>query len=322
MRKSAKDQDEKGGGGGGGDDLGDIDIGGTGDPTLATGGPSVGTRNSKTKKAKVGLPWDVSSFYFEQVPEREDEEDEDEEEMTTATLQRLKNADERTKNMTPDEYLHWSECRQASFTFRKGKRFREWAGFGIVTDSKPNDDIVDILGFLTFEIVQTLTEEALRVKHAEDLHKKDGDGEGGADHGDEGEQRRKRRRTEKGLFDPPEEARAPVQPKHIMEAFRRLQKPEAKSRYMDHIPSGLRRQPLKLVRVQVLISRWIILLTTIHRFDDLLRSVPLLSSDYCIFKQRRYREEQEERADMIPNWKRLKRFKMLQSVLACGMQED
>lgn len=251
VRKSAKDQDEKGGAGGGGDDLGDIldNTGGAGtDPTLATGGPSVGTRNSKTKKAKVGLPWDVSSFYIEQVPEREDEEDEDEEEMTTATLQRLKNADERTKNMTPEEYLHWSECRQASFTFRKGKRFREWAGFGIVTDSKPNDDIVDILGFLTFEIVQTLTEEALRVKAAEDLQKRDQGGEDGAvGAADEGEQRRKRRRTEKGLFDPPEEARAPVQPKHIMEAFRRLQRPEMKSRYMDHIPCGPRRQPLKLV---------------------------------------------------------------------------
>lgn len=248
VRKSAKDQDDKGGTGAG-DDLGDIDIvansGGVSDPTLATGGPSVGTRNAKTanKKAKVGLPWDVSSFYVEQVPEREDEEDEDEEEMTTATLQRLKNADERTKNMTPEEYLHWSECRQASFTFRKGKRFREWAGFGIVTDSKPNDDIVDILGFLTFEIVQTLTEEALRVKLAEDVHKR----ESGAENGDEGEQRRKRRRTEKGLFDPPEEARAPVQPKHIMEAFRRLQRPEPKSRYMDHISGGPKKTPLKLV---------------------------------------------------------------------------
>ncbi|KAH0250900.1 TFIID-18kDa-domain-containing protein, partial [Aureobasidium melanogenum] len=173
VRKSAKDSDDKGGGGaGGGDDFADIDVGPANDPTLATAGPSVGTRNSKTKKAKVGLPWDVSSFYQEQVPEREDEEDEDEEEMTTATMTRLKNADDRTKNMTPEEYLHWSECRQASFTFRKGKRFREWAGFGVVTDSKPNDDIVDILGFLTFEIVQTLTEEALRVKNAEDIQRR------------------------------------------------------------------------------------------------------------------------------------------------------
>ena len=29
--------------------------------------------------------------------------------------------------MTKDEYVYWSDCRQASFTFRKAKRFREWA---------------------------------------------------------------------------------------------------------------------------------------------------------------------------------------------------
>src|ERR1700677_623303 len=130
--------------------------------------------NKKTapanKKAKLILPWEVQSYFSETVPEREDEEEnEEEEEQNEATLARLASADERTKNMSREDYMNWSECRQASFTFRKGKRFKEWAGFGIVTDSKPNDDIVDILGFLTFEIVQTLTEEALRVKAAEDL---------------------------------------------------------------------------------------------------------------------------------------------------------
>ena len=241
VRKSAKDSEDKGGGGGdaaGGID--DFDIAAT-DPTLGSG-PSVGTRNSKNKKAKVGLPWDVSSFYSEQVPEREDEEDEEEEEMNAATLQRLKQADERTKGMNADEYLHFSECRQASFTFRKGKRFREWAGFGIVTDSKPNDDIVDILGFLTYEIVTLLTEEALKVEAAEDALKRDS---GGAD--DEALRGRKRRRVEPGLFDPPEEARTPVGPKHIHEAFRRLQRPDMKSRYMHHTPKGNWQRGLKLI---------------------------------------------------------------------------
>lgn len=31
-----------------------------------------------------------------------------------------KDADEATRKMTRDEYVHYSECRQASFTFRKG----------------------------------------------------------------------------------------------------------------------------------------------------------------------------------------------------------
>src|SRR5256886_17491031 len=66
--------------------------------------------------------------------------------------------------MTREEYVHYSECRQASFTYRKAKRFREWANMSAYIDMKPNDDIIDILGFLTFEMVSTLTETALKVK--------------------------------------------------------------------------------------------------------------------------------------------------------------
>jgi len=58
----------------------------------------------------------VQSFYVEQVPERDDEEDNEEEEQNEATLARLASADERTKNMTKDEYVYWSDYRQASFT--------------------------------------------------------------------------------------------------------------------------------------------------------------------------------------------------------------
>jgi transcription initiation protein SPT3 len=236
VRKSAKESDDKGGdaGGAGADDF-DLATT-TNDPV---GGPSVATRTNKNKKAKVGLPWDVSSFYSEFVPEREDEEDEEEEEMNAATLMRLKQADERTKGMNAEEYLHFSECRQASFTFRKGKRFREWAGFGVVTDSKPNDDIVDILGFLTYEIVTLLTEEALKVKAAEDALKRESGG-------DE-EKRGRKRRREPGLFDPPEEARTPVGTKHIQEAFRRLQRPDVKARYMGHIAKSNWQRGLKLI---------------------------------------------------------------------------
>ncbi|KAI9737548.1 MAG: Transcription initiation protein spt3 [Cirrosporium novae-zelandiae] len=230
VRKNVKDSDDKGGG-----DAADF---GAGDDTLAVGvvggGGPVGDAAKKNKKAKVGLPWDVSSYYSEQVPEREDEEDEEEEEMNYATLQRLKNADERTKSMTREEYVHWSDCRQASFTFRKGKRFREWAGFGIVTDAKPNDDIIDILGFLTFEMVQTLTEEALKVKEAEDSYKN----KFGSD------QNSKKRKREQGLFDGPEEGRTPIEPKNIQEAFRRLQHKGYKGKAMTNFSKRLQRIPL------------------------------------------------------------------------------
>ena len=235
VRRSVKDNsDDKGG-----DAAADI---GAGDADLATGivagsGPTVET-GKKAKRAKVDLVWDVQSFFNENVPARDDVEDEEEEEMNYATLQRLKNADERTKNMTREEYVHWSDCRQASFTFRKGKRFKEWAGFGVITDSKPNDDIIDILGFLTFEIVQTLTEEALKVKDAEDLYKKETGGE---------PQNRMKRKRESGLFDPPEEAREPVQPSHVQEAYRRLQRSNNKSRAMLNFSRNIHRSALKLV---------------------------------------------------------------------------
>ncbi|KAL6231332.1 hypothetical protein BDW75DRAFT_45962 [Aspergillus navahoensis] len=237
VRKNVKDSDDKGG-------ADAADFAGADDPMAGgvVAGPQDVASKPKNKKARVGLAWDVNSFYSVQVPERDDEEDEEEEEQNYATLQRLAAADERTKHMTREEYVFWSECRQASFTYRKSKRFREWAGFGIVTESKPNDDIVDILGFLTFEIVQTLTEEALKVKEREDREKSR---RGGAENGAEDTKKRKR---ETGLFDPPEEGRTPVEPRHIREAYRKLQATPNKNIAMllhnGRLPA---RMPLRLI---------------------------------------------------------------------------
>jgi len=165
------------------------------------------------------------------------------EEQNEATLARLASADERTRNMTKDEYVYWSDCRQASFTFRKGKRFREWAGFGTVIDSKPNDDVVDILGFLTFEIVQTITEEALKVKAAEDMANKkiNASRSGGGD-----AESKKRKREGCTLFEKTEEGKTPVEPKHVREAFRRLQTVPKKYTFMRQGFAGVR-TPLRLV---------------------------------------------------------------------------
>jgi transcription initiation protein SPT3 len=226
VRKNVRDSDDKGG-----DDLGAAE-----DPVAGAvpGAGPVDEGAKKSKKAKVGLPWEPSSFYNQEVPERDDEEDEEEEEMNYITLQRLRKADERTKVMTREEYVTWSEFRQASFTYRKGKRFREWAGFGLVTDSKPSDDIVDILGFLTFEMVQTLTEEALKIKDHEDAVAKERMGaegaSGGGDGGEDGKS--KKRKLVEGLFCGPSGGRTPVESRHIQEAFRRLQIRGKKQRAM------------------------------------------------------------------------------------------
>lgn len=228
VRKNARDSDEKGG---------DVEMGVADDPAGAVVAGPVEEATKKNKKAKVKLPWEPSSFYSQEVPERDDEEDEEEEEMNIITLQRLRKADERTKAMTREEYVTWSEYRQASFTYRKGKRFREWAGFGIVTDSKPSDDIVDILGFLTFEMVQTLTEEALKIKDQEDNWKERSGGESTGS---------KKRKQAQGLFDPPSEGRAPVESRHIQEAFRRLQTRPKRSRAMLNGTRLQQRTNLKL----------------------------------------------------------------------------
>jgi transcription initiation protein SPT3 len=235
VRRSVKDSDDKGGDAGADVAAGDADL--AAGVVGAGSGPSGPEAGKKAKRAKVDLVWDVHSYFTEFPPMMDDVEDEEEEEMNFATLQRLKNADERTKNMTREEYVHWSDCRQASFTYRKGKRFKEWAGFGLITDSKPSDDIIDILGFLTFEIVQTLTEEALKVKDAEDQWKKS--------HG--GEVNRLKRKRERGLFDPPEEAREPVQPAHVQEGYRRLQRGNNKSKAMLNFTRNVHRAALKLV---------------------------------------------------------------------------
>ncbi|CAK7264949.1 Transcription initiation protein spt3 [Sporothrix epigloea] len=216
VRKNVKDSEDKGA---------DVDIGG-GEDVAGTPPPGAPVEDAakKNKKNKLGLPWEPASFFSSEVPERDEEEDEEEEEMNYITLQRLRKADDRTKAMTREEYVTWSEYRQASFTYRKSKRFREWAGFGIVTDTKPADDIIDILGFLTFEMVQTLTEEALRIKDHEDQWKeRSGDNEANGT---------KKRKLDQGLFTLPGEGRSPVEPKHIQEAFRRLQSRPKKYRAM------------------------------------------------------------------------------------------
>ena len=273
MRKSAKESDDKGG---------EPDLGAAGEDGVGGGGGAAGPvvvddTARKNKKARVSLPWEPLSYYSQEVPERDDEEDDDEEELNHITLQRLHKADERTKAMTKEEYVTWSEYRQASFTWRKGKRFREWAGFGTVTDSRPSDDIVDILGFLTFEMVQTLTEEALKIKEQEDLFKERTGARGSSAAAREGPGAgpayeptapadKKRKIAESSLFAGPSEGRSPVEPKHIQEAFRRLQSRPPQSRAMLN---GSNRQPgygLKLVCPPLLVTPSPFLLAAARRY--------------------------------------------------------
>jgi transcription initiation protein SPT3 len=96
---------------------------------------------TKAQKITIKLPWEITTIYSEVLKnsghQSDDEEDEDDIEAHEASIQRLKvgytvdfspllmdaifkEADDATRQMTREEYQHYSDCRQASFTYRKG----------------------------------------------------------------------------------------------------------------------------------------------------------------------------------------------------------
>lgn len=242
VRKNAKDQE-----GGGTEVL--IEGDGTGGGSSGAGGAGSQASDSskmlsRYKKLKIRLPWEIQFMFSElhlETNEESEQVDDDEREATVASLKRLKMADDRTKNMTKEEYVHWSECRQASFTFRKAKRFREWAQIPQLCDSRPHDDVIDILGFLTFEIVCSLTEESIQIRNAEErllqklLLKT----------GSINKEISKRKR--KYLFDKPEKLAKPLLPYHIEEAWRRLQNVDFKHRAARNFGGGVIKSRTRLI---------------------------------------------------------------------------
>ncbi|KAJ2849282.1 Transcription initiation protein spt3 [Coemansia brasiliensis] len=173
----------------------------------------------RVAKVKIKLSWELASAFSENLVDDDDEDDDEMLDAQSDSLKRLRDADEVTKQMTRDEYVHYSECRQASFTFRKNKRFRDWANMSSYLDTKLNDEIIDILGFLTFEMVSTITETALRIKRGLDK---------AADAAPAGQPKRPRSDGASAaaisLFSGPPTARTPLEVQHVQEAFRRLQR--------------------------------------------------------------------------------------------------
>lgn len=232
VRKNARDQE-----GGGPESLIEGDATGGAPPSQTNDSKML----SKHKKLKIRLPWELQFMFTELPIEAGDDSeliDDDEKAATIASLKRLKMADDRTKNMTREEYVHWSECRQASFNYRKAKRFREWAQINQLCDSKPNDDVIDILGFLTFEMVCSLTEEAMEIKKLEEriqekLNKNN----------DKDNKPRKR----KYLFDKPNDLTNPILPYHVEEAWRRLQSMDFKHRSARGFGGGKIKSKAKLI---------------------------------------------------------------------------
>ncbi|KAK4705001.1 transcription initiation protein SPT3, partial [Phenoliferia sp. Uapishka_3] len=98
--------------------------------------------------------------------EESDSDDTDEVEAYEDSKKRLQEADELTKAMTKEEYQHYADCRQASFTYRKAKRFREFINLGIYMDGNPHDEVMDVLGFLAYELVRSLCEAGSSYKRS------------------------------------------------------------------------------------------------------------------------------------------------------------
>ena len=222
VRKNAKDSGGDGpGGASGGADAGE------GLEDTADDGPL------RVNKRKMKLPWELSAMFFEyprvSLPgnaEDVEEEDEDTIETNEDSLRRLKAADETTRRMTREEYVFYSECRQASFTFRKAKRFREFINAGFYLDVKPSDDTIDILGFLAFEVVHELCTSAVRIKREweERARNVQARGERPFESKDAADDAPEDTEAACTLFSLPPRAEPPLEAWHIREAFAQLQR--------------------------------------------------------------------------------------------------
>ena len=196
----------------------------------------------------------------------------------------LQEADDATRQMTREEYQHYSDCRQASFTYRKGgysgfilstesslnifflsllaKRFREFLNLPNQLDLKANDDTIDIVGFLAFEMVRSLTVAGLAVKKSleesflRDDYTSPALGKRKANSASGPTEKRRREGTPdddaeytlpvNSLFLPPAEARTALRPEHIQDAFARMQ-----GEWSHHRSAGMTNWRGGLVRTRV-----------------------------------------------------------------------
>jgi len=228
VRKTAKNSDGDGGG------AGEVE-------TLEDGADD--KLGGKAQKINFKLPWEFTTVYSEVLKASraaDEDEDEDDIEAHEASILRLKEADDATRQMTREEYRHYSECRQASFTYRKAKRFREFLNLPPHLDLRGTDDTADIVGFLAFEMVRSLTLAGLAVMKSldESVHRDDytspkaGKRKAGA-HGLGGPFEKRRREDSSddeeytmpvnSLFLPPVESQNSLRPEHIQDAFTRMQ---------------------------------------------------------------------------------------------------
>ncbi|GAA6057687.1 hypothetical protein JCM3770_003843 [Rhodotorula araucariae] len=116
----------------------------------------VSDKTLKVIKNTVRLPWELSDAWVDYL--RGEDEPEDEVEAYEVNKQRLKEMDEVTDKMSKDEYEQYAQARQASFVYRKSKKFRDFLSLPSLLDTVAplSDEVTDVLGFLAYECVRAL----------------------------------------------------------------------------------------------------------------------------------------------------------------------
>lgn len=184
------------------------------------------------KRPKLTLPWDVESYFSVQLPEVEEPRGQLPE-SNQATVERLRRADRITRRMSAKEYTRWAESRRrASFSYRKKQKFREWCGLGVIAETEPKHDCLDILSFLACEMVQRLTEMALAIQENE-LRRKEGGSKSSVN------------TVREGLFTTDDTEREAVGVEHVRQAFQITQMKAQKKRPRLH--RGPERGGLQLI---------------------------------------------------------------------------
>ncbi|RMX54548.1 hypothetical protein pdam_00004566 [Pocillopora damicornis] len=77
--------------------------------------------------------------------------------------ERNERAERLSRTLDPQQYLEFTECRQANFNKKAGK-FKEWLDCASLIDMKPNTPVMEVFSFLAYEIVGQIVDLALLVK--------------------------------------------------------------------------------------------------------------------------------------------------------------
>ncbi|GAA5911752.1 hypothetical protein JCM8208_005588 [Rhodotorula glutinis] len=119
----------------------------------------VSDKTLKVVKNTVRLSWELSDAWVDYLGGDDHESHEDHEaDAYEVNKQRLREADEVTSRMSRDEYEVYAQARQASFVYKKSKKFRDFLSLPSLLDTVAplSDEVMDVLGFLAYECVRAL----------------------------------------------------------------------------------------------------------------------------------------------------------------------